>query len=195
MRRSICVCEPNHAFAGDTGTWKFTYTTASLLPKGTKLRFDLESGGRNIDWQIPQTNLKEKANLIWAELPNHKVIGATEVPHPQNATASFEFSLPAELKTGEQFIIYMGSPDQDPKKGSATQRFIQRRRPFYLNIDPKGKGDYKEQEVFQLDVRGNQLKTLRIIAPSLVARNKRFDVIVRFEDMYGNLTSNAPEGT
>ncbi|HEX2583276.1 MAG TPA: DUF3604 domain-containing protein [Chlamydiales bacterium] len=195
MRRSICVCEPNYAFAGDSGTWKFTYTTASLLPKGTKLRFDLESGGRNIDWQIPQTNLKEKANLIWAELPNGKTVAAEEVPHPQSATASFEFVLPAELKTGEHFTIWIGSPDRDPKKGTASQKFIQRRRPFYLNIDPKGKGDYKEQELFQLDVRGNQLKTLRVVAPSLVARNKRFDVIVRFEDIYGNLTSNAPEGT
>ena len=44
-------------------------------------------------------------------------------------------------------------------------------------------------------MRGNILKTLKIVAPSLVARNKRFDVIVRFEDIYGNLTSNAPEGT
>ena len=132
MRRSICVCEPNHAFAGDSGTWKFTYTTASLLPKGTKLRFDLESGGRNIDWQIPQTNLKDKANLIWAELPNNKVIGATETSHPQSATTSFEFVLPAELKTGEQFSISMGSPDRDEKKGNRSQQFVQRRRPFCL---------------------------------------------------------------
>src|SRR5206468_9855592 len=53
----------------------------------------------------------------------------------------------------------------------------------------------KEQEIFHLDVRGHKLKTLRIIAPSLITRNRRFDVIVRFEDMFGNLTSNAPEGT
>jgi hypothetical protein len=195
MRRSICVCEPNHIFAGESGTWKFTYTTASLLPKGTKLRFDLDSGGRTIDWQIPQTNLKDKSNLIWAELPNNKVVNATEVPHPQSGATSFEFVLTAELKTGEQLSICMGSPDRDEKKGTASQKFVQRRRPFYLYIDPKGKGDYKEHEIFQLDVRGNQLKTLRIIAPSLVARNKRFDVIVRFEDIYGNLTCNAPEKT
>ena len=64
MRRSICYCEPNAALAGDTGHWKFVYTTATHLPKGTKLRFDLQSEGSPLDWQIPHTNLKEKNNLL-----------------------------------------------------------------------------------------------------------------------------------
>ncbi len=187
MRRSICFCEPNAALAGDTSNWKFVYTTASHLPKGAKLRFDLESRGRPIDWQIPATNVKEKTNVIWAEVASGKAIAATQLQHPQSMTASFEFTLPLELKPGDTFTILM--------KGNAAQKGVQRRRPFHLFIDPKGKGDYKESETFFLDVRGNHLKTLRIIAPSLVSRNKRFDVIVRFEDVYGNLTSNAPEGT
>jgi len=181
MRRSICVCEPNYAFAGDTGTWKFVYTTANMLPKGTKLRFDLGSGGRPIDWQVPDVNVKEKNNVIWGELASGKAVAATQ------AGTSYEFQLPAEVKSGEHFAIWM--------KGNMCQKVVQRRRPFYLYIDPKGKGDYKEHEIFHLDVRGGPLKSLRIVAPSLVARNKRFDVIVRFEDVFGNLTSNAPEGT
>lgn len=187
MRRSICFCEPNNALAGDQATWKFVYTTAAHLPKGTKLRFDLDSRGRPIDWQIPETNVKEKTNIIWGELPNGKGISATRVENPQSLTVSFEFTLPIELKPGETFSIFL--------KGNEAQRNVQRKRPFHLFIDPKGKGDYKESETFFLDVRGNHLKTLRIIAPSLVSRNKRFDVIVRFEDTFGNLTSNAPEGT
>ncbi len=187
MRRSICFCEPNAALAGDTSDWRFVYTTASHLPKGAKLRFDIESKGRPVDWQIPSTNVKEKTNVIWAEIPGGKTISATQVEHPQHLTPSFEFTLPTELKPGDNVIISM--------KGNAAQKGVQRRRPFHLFIDPKGKGDYKESETFFLDVRGNHLKTLRIITPSLVSRNKRFDVIVRFEDIFGNLTSNAPEGT
>lgn len=186
MRRSICFCEPNAALAGDTSTWKFIYTTAAHLPKGAKLRFDLESKGRSIDWQIPGTNGKEKHNIIWAEA-NGKTIGALRVAHPQTMIASFEFTMPLELKPGDTFTIFM--------KGNSAQKSTQRRRPFHLFIDPKGKGDYKESETFFLDVRGNTLNTMRIIAPSLVSRNKRFDVIVRFEDRFGNLTSNAAEGT
>ena len=64
-----------------------------------------------------------------------------------------------------------------------------------LYIDSKGKGDYKDPEVFYLDVKGNALNKIRIIVPSVVNKNQRFDVIVRFEDCYGNLTGNAPEGT
>ncbi|MBU6446530.1 MAG: DUF3604 domain-containing protein, partial [Verrucomicrobia bacterium] len=183
MRRSICFCEPNHALAGDPSTWKFVYTTASHLPKGAKLRFDLDSKGRELDWQIPSVNVKDKSNIIWAELPSKKAIPFTQV----GDTASFECILPIEMKTGETLTIIL--------KDNNAQKTVQRRRPFHLFIDPKGKNDFKENETFFLDVRGNHLKTLRIIAPSLVSRNKRFDVIVRFEDIYGNLTSNAPEGT
>lgn len=196
MRRSICYCEPSAALAGETSNWKFIYTTANHLPKGTKLRFDLGSKGRTIDWQIPQTSVKEKANLIWAEVPGGKILSATQVEHPQTQTPSFEFVLPLELKPGDSFSIQIGTPDKDPaKKGNLCQKNVQRRRPFHLFIDPKGKGDFKESETFYLDVRGGELKSLRVIAPSVVSRNKRFDMIVRFEDKYGNLTSNAPEGT
>lgn len=195
MRRSICVCEPNVVLAGDIGNWKFIYTTASHLPKGTKLRFNLNSHGGPLEWQIPQTNLKKKENLIWAEF-NEKKIGATLGEHPEKKTATFEFILPMEIKQGESLVIYLGTPDDEIKeKGNSAQKTIQRKRPFSLSIDPKGKGDYKETETFHLDIRGNRLKNLRVIAPSLVSRNKRFDMIVRFEDMYGNLTANAPEGT
>ena len=72
---------------------------------------------------------------------------------------------------------------------------MQRRKSFQLFIDVKGKGDYKDPELFTLDVKGHTLHSIRVVAPSLVGRNKRFDVILRFEDQYGNLTNNAPEGT
>ena len=195
MRRSICVCEPNVILAGSTGNWSFIYTTASHLPKGTKLRFNIDSYGENLQWQIPQTNLKKNENLIWAEF-NEKKFGAKEVESPEKKTSAFEFTLPMEVKQGESFTITMGTPDSDPKtKGNSAQKTTQRKRPFTLSIDPKGKGDYKDTETFYLDVRGNRLTSLRVVAPSLVSRNKRFDMIVRFEDEYGNLTANAPEGT
>ena len=192
MRRSLCTCEPHYALAGDTGTWKFVYSPSAALPKGTRLRFDMQSEGRSFDWQVPQTNLKEKSNLIWGELSNHAPVPATAV----SGTSSFEFTLPSELKAGETFSILIGSMDKNPqKKGNVCQKITQRRRPFQLHIDPKGKGDYKDSEQFFMDVRGNVLTHLRVVAPSLVSRNKRFDVIVRFEDAYGNLTANAPPKT
>ncbi len=199
MRRSICYCEPNLILAGERSTWKFSYTTSTPLPKGTRLKFDLLSQGRDIDWEIPSANLKEKSNLIWAQMPDGKALAAKEIERPDYFTPAFEFSLPLEIKAGETFSIFMGSPSSDKnewaKKGNRAQANIQRRRPFYLYIDPKGKGDYREPEVLSMDIRGNVLKNIRITVPSIVSKNKRFDVVIRFEDIFGNLTSNAPEGT
>ncbi len=187
MRRSICFCEPNSVLAGSVSTWKFCYTTAATLPKGAALRFDLASMGRDIDWEVPQTNPKEKTNLIWAEMEGTKAFNATAVEVPDSFAPVFDFILPAELKTGETLTIFLGQ--------NRAQTTVMRRRPFNLYIDPKGKKDFKEAEVFTMDIRGNVLTNIRIIAPSIVSKNKRFDVIVRFEDQFGNLTSNAPEGT
>jgi hypothetical protein len=195
MRRSICVCEPMGCFAGETGTFRFVYTPAVNLPKGAKLRFDLGTKGRPIDWEMPQTNIKVKKNLIWGHLPDGKGIPAKVIEKSDKMTRLFEFTLPYEIKAGDNFIIYMGTPVKGKENGNRCQLNVQRRRPFNLFIDPRGKGDFKEQEVFHLDVRGNVLHNIRILAPSLVAKNKRFDVLVRFEDEYGNLTNYAPEGS
>lgn len=194
MRRSICVSEPTFTFAGESTTWKFSYITATSLPKGTRFKFDLLSKGRDIDWELPQTNPKTKKNLIWAELPDGKVVAAQVITLPDALTPSFGFTLPSEIKAGDPFTIYMGSSDKTKQQqGNRSQTQIQRRRPFHLYIDPKGKGDFRDPEIFTIDIRGNKLEKIRLFTPSVVSKNRRFDVIVRFEDQYGNLTNNAPE--
>jgi hypothetical protein len=194
MRRSICYIEPNFARAGSVGLWKFIYTTSQDLPKGTTIKFDLLSEGRSFDWQIPSPNQKDKSNIIWGELPNGKTCDAHLLDKKEPSI--FEFTLPSVIKTGENFVIWIGTKAKTiDKNGNRAQTFAQRRRAFNLAVDPKGKSSYKEIEPFYLDVRGSDLSNLRIIAPSFVSKNKRFDVIVRFEDEFGNLTHKAPEGT
>ncbi|NGX60341.1 MAG: hypothetical protein KR126chlam3_01514 [Chlamydiae bacterium] len=195
MRRSICLTEPNFALAGETKTWKFSYTPATNLQKGTKLKFDLMMQDRSTDWEIPQTDPKINENLIWLTLPGEKNLTPEEIYLPKHAGPAFEFTLPSEIKAGETLEIFLGTPSKDLSKGTKSQTVTQRRRPFHLYVDTKGKGDYKDPEIFSIDVRGNALKSIRIFTPSLVSKNRRFDIIVRFEDAFGNLTGNAPEGT
>lgn len=195
MRRSICVCEPSSCYAGEKGNFKFIYTPSTNLPKGAKLRFDLGTKGLPIDWKLPQTNPKDKKNLIWAQLPDGKGIGAKIIEKNGGLSKLYEFVLTNEIKAGETFTIFIGSPLTGEENGSQAQLSVQRRRPFYLLVDPRGKNEFKEQETFHMDIRGNILQNIRILAPSLVVRNKRFDVLVRFEDEFGNLTSYAPEGS
>ena len=199
MRRSICYTEPHSISAGDVSTWKFCYTTSTAIPKGAKLKFDLLSNGRDFDWQIPQASSKDKKNMIWAEMPDGKTISAKEIETVGKPTPSFEFIVPAEVKMGETIFILMGTPEtskeERAQKGNRAQTITQRRRTFHFYIDVKGKGDYKEPEVFNVDIKGNVLKNIRALTPSVVSKNKRFDVVLRFEDAFGNLTHNAPEGT
>ncbi|MBA2727431.1 MAG: DUF3604 domain-containing protein, partial [Parachlamydiaceae bacterium] len=199
MRRSICFCVPSIALAGDINTWKFVYTTSTGLPKGSKMKFDLGSKGRDIDWQVPTSNLKKGSNVIYGKLENGKIVQGKEVDNPNSYTPDFEFVLASEIPVGGTFTICIGCPKDDPKSskvhGTRAQTDSQRRRPFNLYIDPTGKGRYGEAEVFSMDIRGNVLEFISILAPSYVVRNKRFNVIVRFEDHYGNLTSEAPADT
>ena len=190
MRRSICYCEPNFALAGEVNTWKFIYTSAVTLPKGTRLKFDLSSAGRDIDWEIPSANLKKTKNVIYGKLEKgNKLLTAKEIETPDSYAPQFEFILPAPLEAGSNFTIIVGSPKEKDgeKNGTKAQSHSQRRRTFLLYIDTTGKGHFDEPEVFSMDVKGNVLHNIRILTPSFVSRNKRFDVIVRFEDEFGYL--------
>jgi hypothetical protein len=191
MRKSICYCEPKTAIAGQVGLWRFVYTASVDLPKGASLLFDLLNKGFKEDWQIPDISLKKKNNVIWAQA-RKKII-----PAKQGSKATqFLFILPFDLKAGEPFTIFMGTASKHMEEhGNKCQLNTQRKREFFLYIDPKGKTQYQEPEIFHIDVRGNILKNIKIITPSIVSKNKRFDILVRFEDEFGNLTSNAPEGT
>lgn len=194
MRRSICLSEPSVALAGQTKTWKFSYTPSTPLPKGTKLKFDMLLQNRPTDWIMPEVTSKDE-NSLWLKMPSGTLIHPKKVSQANQPAPVYEFTLTSEVKAGESLDIFLGNPKKEEHKGSRAQTITQRRRPFYLYIDPKGKGDYKEPEIFTIDVRSNALKNIRILTPSLIAKNRRFDIIVRFEDLYGNLTNNAPEGT
>ncbi|MDB6081992.1 MAG: hypothetical protein JWO53_1264 [Chlamydiia bacterium] len=197
MRRSICYIEPTSSLAGETNTWKFVYTTSINLPKNTLLRFEIVSKGRSIDWQTPETNLKKTANVIYAIMPNDKILQAEAIEIPNSIVPQFQFQLPQEVQAGAPITIYMGAPkgQKADKNGNTCQLMIQRRKPFNLYVDPTGKGNFQDPEVFTLDIKGNELHTIKVLAPSFAIKNKRFDVVLRFEDKYGNLTSNAPEKT
>ncbi len=198
MRRSICYCDPTFASAGEARTWKFIYTPSVTLPKGARIKFDLQSKGREIDWQIPSVNLKKAAGVIYAVMENGKILQASEIEVPDSFTPLYEFTLPNALEAGEHLTIILGAKEGEQGKKGATiraQTTAQRRKPFLLYVDPTGKGHYDDPEMFSMDIRGGELANIRILTPSFVAKNKRFDVVVRFEDQFGNLTNNAPEDT
>lgn len=196
MRRSICYSDPAVALAGQKRTWRFVYTTGTTLSKGAVVRFDMASKGRAIDWEIPSTQVKTDTNIIWAELENGKAVAPKAVQRKDSIVPYFDFTLPHDLPAGKAITIALGTRSGDEEvQGSTAQLTVQRRRPFHLYIDSDGSGDFTETETFNIDVKGNALKSIKIISPSFVVKNKRFDVVLRFEDEFGNLTANAPDDT
>lgn len=196
MRRSICYAESAIAFAGERKTWRFVISPTIPLPKGTFIKFDLVSKGRSIDWEIPSTVLKDDSNVIWAELEGGKILQGKEI-ESDGESAQFEFCLPQEVAAGKHIVIAMGTKNKklEEKKGTLSQQTVQRRKPFYIYIDPTKKRNYTDPETVTIDIKGNELYLIRVLAPSLVVKNRRFDVLLRFEDRFGNLTNNAPEDT
>lgn len=201
MRRSICYCEPATTLAGSVSTWRFRYQTANALGKGARIKFDPMTLGRQIDWEVPTVNLRATRNVIFGEMETGTVVAAAEIECEESYTPQFEFVLPEALKAGEHFTVVMGSPPRkgksvpDRETGTRAQSTVQRRRQFAIYVDSKGKGNYEAAEHFTMDIKGNVLHSIRVLTPAVVVRNKRFDVVIRFEDEYGNLTANAPEGT
>ncbi|AQT77923.1 DUF3604 domain-containing protein [Chlamydia gallinacea] len=198
MRRSICCIHPSVARAGQISTWKFLYSPVDDLPKGTKLKFNLGSQGRPIDWEAPSVDLKQPKNTIYLETHRGDILTAISIPQPKNPTPQYEFTLPYEMEAGETLTIVLGPSPEYPQldeNGNGAQLFTQRRKFFYLYVDPTGKGHYDEPDIFSMDIRGNVLKHIQIFTPSYVVKNKRFDITIRFEDEFNNLTNFSPENT
>jgi hypothetical protein len=114
MRRSICIAEPQTTPAGFVGNWRFTYTTSHALPKGARLKFDLGSKGREIDWEAPTTNLKKGDNTIYLELEDGDILQAKAIELPDALVPQYEFVLPKALSVGRSFTIVIGASQ---KKG------------------------------------------------------------------------------
>jgi hypothetical protein len=196
MARAVTFVEPKQISAGTKASFRFLFVTDIALPQKSLIRFDLGINDPNRDFEIPTTNLKEQQNCIWLTLSDGKVIEGKQKKDLEGRPV-FDFVLPKPLEVGEKLMIVLGSQIAEKAKEFGTRAPLkaQRKRPIHLYIDPKGKGDFNEPYTFNLDIKGAELKNIRILAPSLVSRNQRFDVVVRFEDQYSNLTSNAPKDT
>ena len=137
MARSICKTHPAIALAGRNGNWNFIFIPGTNLPENTNLRLDLLTDGENGNWQLPQPAKNIKTNCIWLVQEDNKKI-APEMTEEKGSTF-FDFTLNNPVKAGEEIVITIGSIAKGSDKKNEAQTYIQRRRPFHLYIDPKGK--------------------------------------------------------
>ena len=99
------------ARAGHISTWKFHYTPAITLPEGTRLKFDLLTEGRDIDWEPPTVDLNEGANVIYVLMEDGEIVEGEELETPEG-TVQYEFTLPQSVEAEKKVSIVVGTlPD------------------------------------------------------------------------------------
>lgn len=195
IKTSNCIAFPSIALAGEKQTWQFIFVTATTIPENTIFRFDILSQGKPGEWQIPDHSPSAKQNAIWMSLSDNAIIFPQRVIQTKSSY-QYAFQLSYAIAAGKKCTIFLGSPHNKLKDGNQAQHVAQRKRPFHLFVDIKGKEEpQKSPEIFHLDVKGNVLHTIRIITPSLLAKNAKFDVLIRCEDIFENLTGKAPPNT
>lgn len=195
--RAVTYTDPKSVLAGARASYRFLFIPDIPLPPKSILRFDMLHRNTPLDFEIPNFSLKEEKNSIWLLLSDGKMIEAKQKKDHQGHPV-FDFVLQKGVEAGEKLMIVVGSKSADHPNdyGTTAPLLAMRKRPLHLYIDPKGKGEFlNDPYLFYIDVKGADLSRIQILAPSLVSRNQRFDVIARFEDIYGNLTSKAPEQT
>ena len=187
MRKAICYSDPSTAIAGSECCWSFVYIPSEKISKGSLLKFDILSSGRGSDWVIPKSSGSDDSE-VWIQ----KDSDGRMLPMIKK-DSNFEIELPYDVESGDRITIFIGAmADGELKATNRTQTYIQRKRPFNLFVEC---GKDIQEENFSIDVKGAPLFSINVVIPSTVGKGKRFDVVVRFEDQFGNLTNNAPEDT
>lgn len=177
MTRAQCITDSKPFIAGVPSPLNLTYISETALPKGTMIKICLES--RRIPFGFSATG---KAQLVLAD-------SRVSAEKTSSDTELF-FKLPKGVEEAEPITIQIAEV--------TPPIYTQRRYPVLIFVDPKGKNSFKEidPEAFFIDVKGGPLAKISIRTHAIVvARNERFDIFVRYEDQFGNLTSVAPDDT
>ena len=177
MTRAQCITDSRPFTAGQPAPLNLTYISETALPKGTMIRLSLES--RRVPFGFFAS---DKAHIV---LENAKIN-----QDKSSSETDLIFKLGAAVSEGEPITFHIA--EVTPPK------FSQRRYPILIYVDPKGKGLFKdiEPDAFYIDVKGGPLAQISVRTHAIVvARNERFDIFVRYEDQFGNVTALAPEDT
>ncbi|MEC8306302.1 MAG: hypothetical protein VXZ72_00380, partial [Chlamydiota bacterium] len=173
-------------------TWSFHYTLDDNLPKGSAIEFDMMSKGGPLEWELPEPTLSRENNTIWITTPKKERIYPTPLSMKKDHIGKFVFLIDDDLESGESITFHIGSVHNDPQQGNLSQKYHERRRRFAIAFNNKGNKSFTQKEYFYLNVKGGMLNSVSLSGPSIVAKNERFSLLIRFEDVFGNLTQLAP---
>ena len=169
------VVTPDHAFVGETSTWRITYLAAQ--PLGLDAVLTLRRGYHSqlrIQWQ---TDDPSALNYVCAEGPDGVALDACAEGNRVALTVSA-----GQVRTGDRITITLGS-------GRGLQMWpVVHDLELLLEVEPAG-----ERHHLRIPVRAGPATKLLIRNPSVATQGSRVDALVRPVDEHGN-TARTFEG-
>jgi len=173
---------PALATAGKPGQWLITMRLDERLPAGSRIRVALP---RHSDWARPQVKNPGRPEHWSARVVQGEYLDAA-VPkskNPREVSVVFTTSVPLDETYAIQIQIgglAMATP----------QTFWQKRLQVTIQVArPGDEGFVPIHECPTIEVVGGDATSLKLIAPSVVAPDEEFSVLVRAQDAFANPSS------
>ena len=166
--------------AGEHVTLTFEYTVGTKsLQQGSRIKIFTDSDS---DWAMPQLNNPIGADYLTIKSPD----GCRVYPHITDHRELNFFVASGTIKKNDKIIITLGDKSEGGA-GSRCQTYFESSLNFYCGIDEKGTGNIKVIDNWAtIKVQGGELSNISIHAPSDIQIGKKFKLIIKAEDAWGN---------
>ena len=173
--------------AGVIGTWKYVFKVGCQGIKnngGLKLAFH-----HSTNWEPFQFDDPESDGFVSVIGPDHAVLEKRFTKH--DACTFIHITVTeGNLKPDDEITIIIGDTLYG-SKGSRSQTFAQNGFSFFTLIDPQGYGSYfQHPNPPSINIKGGKTENIKVIAPSVVYVDERFEVGIRVEDCHHNVASD-----
>jgi len=166
--------------AGSYGTWRLTCEVGSGgLSRGARIRIHTDS---DTDWGVPQFDDPSGPDYMTVRTPR-----GADVTALAQGFRSLLFTVTGRaLEPGEQIVLTYGDRSGGGP-GARTQTFAEARRYFAVDVDVDGAGRFVPvPDPPRVAIAGGPAVELIVLAPSTVAVDMSFDLLVRAQDAWGN---------
>ncbi len=186
--------DPPHAMAGVRDTWRVAFSGLTV-PEGGIVRLRLGGGRDNkSDWTRPQTDDPARNEYVTASCSGAAELRVSAPAFECVADIVVDMTVSgAPLRAEDEITVILGDTSGGGE-GSTPQTFSQRGKVFDVFVadpprDDEVPGFRRAAGAPTLDVVGGMMDRLRVLAPATVAAGKKFAVVIKAEDVFGNVAS------
>ncbi len=186
LRASI---EPPEAMASVPGTWTITLSGLSVAEGGLVRVVLSGTRGNPGDWTRPQVVNPRAREYVTARCTGAASVVAT-VPAPEQFRgAAVDLTVTdAPLREADEITVVLGDTSQGGG-GSTPQSFSQPAKAVEVHVADPGKQRLRKVGFTTISISGGPMDSIRVIAPATVPAGKEFSILLKAEDVEGNVAS------